>query len=219
MLEHRRRTVDDPSWLADGPTGFTPHRSIPRLRPKRTAPPAIATTSRPTASERATTRPVGAAERPRSHARSGCGIRPTTLRAALQMPAMLSIEPFGLAASVGCRLRRRVAEDDPAVALRARPSHVGIGEVVPLAVRDRQVQHLARRRREVNGVSVCSTRTNDVLAEELQAAVAQHRAGQQPRLEQDLEAVADAQHRTAAVGERRAPPMTGEKRAIAPVRR
>ena len=41
----------------------------------------------------------------------------------------------------------------------------------------------------------------DVLAEELEAAVAQHRAGQQARLEQNLEAVADAEHRAAAVGE------------------
>ena len=37
---------------------------------------------------------------------------------------------------------------------------------------------------------------------ELQAAVAQHRAGQQPGLEQHLEAVADAEHRAAALGER-----------------
>src|ERR1700722_6004718 len=35
-----------------------------------------------------------------SLARSGCGIRPATLRASLQMPAMLRNEPFGLAASV-----------------------------------------------------------------------------------------------------------------------
>src|SRR3954467_11824596 len=35
-----------------------------------------------------------------SQARSGCGISPTTLRAALQMPAMLLTAPFGFAASV-----------------------------------------------------------------------------------------------------------------------
>ena len=33
-------------------------------------------------------------------ARSGCGIRPTTLRASLQIPAIELIEPFGLAASI-----------------------------------------------------------------------------------------------------------------------
>jgi hypothetical protein len=32
--------------------------------------------------------------------RSGCGIIPTTLRPGLQMPAMLSREPLGLAAAV-----------------------------------------------------------------------------------------------------------------------
>src|SRR5436190_11351175 len=35
-----------------------------------------------------------------SHARSGCGIRPATLPRSLQMPAMFSSEPFGLAGSV-----------------------------------------------------------------------------------------------------------------------
>ena len=40
-----------------------------------------------------------------------------------------------------------------------------------------------------------------MLAVELQIAVAQHRAGQQPGLEQHLEAVADAEHRAAALGE------------------
>src|SRR5262249_21677884 len=35
-----------------------------------------------------------------SHARSGCGISPTTLRASLQRPAMPLIDPFGLASSV-----------------------------------------------------------------------------------------------------------------------
>ena len=32
-----------------------------------------------------------------SQARSGCGIRPTTFRVSLQMPAMLLMDPFGLA--------------------------------------------------------------------------------------------------------------------------
>src|SRR4029077_537554 len=34
-----------------------------------------------------------------SMARSGCGIRPATLRSRLQMPAMLAIEPLGLPAA------------------------------------------------------------------------------------------------------------------------
>src|SRR6266851_3250532 len=32
-----------------------------------------------------------------SHARSGCGINPNTLRSRLQTPAMFSIDPFGFA--------------------------------------------------------------------------------------------------------------------------
>ena len=59
-----------------------------------------------------------------------------------------------------------------------------------------------------------------MLAVELQVAVAQHRAREQPGLEQDLEAVADAEHRAAAPRERPSTAaMIGEKRAIAPVRR
>jgi hypothetical protein len=58
-----------------------------------------------------------------------------------------------------------------------------------------------------------------VLALELDAAVAKHRARQQARLEQHLETVADAEHRTAGAAKRFTSCMIGEKRAIAPVRR
>jgi hypothetical protein len=53
---------------------------------------------------------------------------------------------------------------------------------------------------------------------ELQIAVAQHRAGQQARLEQHLEAVADAEHRAAARANSWIAGMIGENRAMAPVR-
>ena len=46
-----------------------------------------------------------------------------------------------------------------------------------------------------------STRSSDVPADEPQRPVPDERAGQQPRLAQDLEPVADAEHRTAALGE------------------
>src|SRR5262249_21241226 len=36
-----------------------------------------------------------------SHARSGCGISPTTLRLSLQRPATLAADPFGFDSSVG----------------------------------------------------------------------------------------------------------------------
>ena len=71
----------------------------------------------------------------------------------------------------------------------------------------------------MNGVSVCSTLHEHVLAQELHAAVAQHRARQQAGFEQDLEAVADAEHGTAGRRKLLTASMTGENRAIAPVRR
>ena len=75
-------------------------------------------------------------------------------------------------------------------------------EVVALAVADRNPQHLAdagrRRERRVDLLDA----DVHVLAAVLQPAVAQHRAGQQPGLEQNLKPVADAEHRTAALGER-----------------
>ena len=138
-----------------------------------------------------------------SQARSGCGIMPTTLRRSLQMPAMLRAAPFGFAA-LG-RLAARgidVAENHAPIAFEL-VEHVVGREVVALAVVDRNAQDLAAcRQAPVNGVSVCSTRMLTCSQMELQAAVAQHRAGQQARFEQDLEAVADAEHRTAGIGER-----------------
>ena len=71
----------------------------------------------------------------------------------------------------------------------------------------------------VNGVSVCSTRTCTNSQLELQAPVSQHRAGQQARLEQHLEAVADADDRAAGSANACTARMIGEKRAMAPVRR
>ena len=59
-----------------------------------------------------------------------------------------------------------------------------------------------------------------VAADELAVVVADQRAGQQVRLAEDLEAVADAEHRQAAAGRRRRPrSITGANRAIAPQRR
>ena len=62
---------------------------------------------------------VGAAQRA-SVARSGCGIRPTTLRCRLQMPAMLLSEPLDVARAAYVAGGVGVAEDDLAVGLRAR---------------------------------------------------------------------------------------------------
>ena len=56
-------------------------------------------------------------------------------------------------------------------------------------------------------------------AAELQAVVAHERAGQQVRLAQDLEAVADADDGLPGSAWRVTASITGENRAIAPVRR
>ena len=60
----------------------------------------------------------------------------------------------------------------------------------------------------------------DVPAEELEVLVAEHGPGQQAELEQDLEAVADAQDEPALGRRTRGLRcISGEKRAMAPARR
>ena len=81
-----------------------------------------------------------------SHARSGCGIRPTTLRVALQMPAMLWSDPFGLRLRRDLAFRRDVAEDHLPVRFKRR-DRLRIRVVVALAVRDGDLQHLPLARR------------------------------------------------------------------------
>ena len=92
-----------------------------------------------------------------------------------------------------------VAEDDVAVSLESVERRV-VGGVAPVTVRDRHAQDLARRRSgSVNIVSVSSTRMCTHSQTELEAGVAQQRAGEQPGLAGDLEAVADGEHRSAAL--------------------
>ena len=81
------------------------------------------------------------------------------------------------------------------------------------------IRSTARTARGVNGARASSTRTDTASAYELQVAVAHERAGQEARLAQDLEAVADAEHRPARARERAHVSMIGEKRAMAPQRR
>src|SRR5204862_7544067 len=71
-------------------SGFDAHDAAVRT------PPWAATAERTDSNN---TRP-SALPRTGSHARSGCGISPTTLRPGLQMPAMLLTLPFGFRASV-----------------------------------------------------------------------------------------------------------------------
>ena len=92
-----------------------------------------------------------------SHARSGCGIRPTTFRASLQIPAMFSSDPFGFAASVGSPNAFAYRNTIRPAASSSR-ERLGRRVVIAFAVRDRHAQDLPARQRLVNGVSVCSTR-------------------------------------------------------------
>ncbi len=87
-----------------------------------------------------------------SLARSGCGIRPATLRCSLQMPAMLSSEPFGLAVSVGFALRIHVAPEDLVVGLELGQGFL-VRKVTAFAVGDRHAQSLSGGIRLVNGES------------------------------------------------------------------
>ena len=153
-----------------------------------------------------------------SHARSGCGINPTTLRASLQMPAMLLSDPFGLDGVGDLAAGVAVSEHD-APARFERADDVRLREVVAFAVRDRELQHLtARRTRRERRVGLLGAHP-DVLAVKLQVAIAQHRARQQPGLEQHLKAVADPEDRPAPPAKSATAVMIGENRAIAPVRR
>ena len=128
-----------------------------------------------------------------STACSGCGIRPTTLPAALETPAMSRAEPFGFSPG-------RVAERDLAGGLELVEHRVGrvvaAGRVLD-GDRERLAGRALARPRRVGA----RHRHADLPAEEAQARVRQQRAGQQPRLAQDLEAVADAEHRAARAGE------------------
>ena len=110
-------------------------------------------------------------------------------------------DPFGFDASSILSLRIDVAENHLAIGLELL-QHLGRREVVALAVADWNRQHLADRRRGRERRVVLLDAHMHVLAAIFQAFVAQHRAGQQAGLEQNLEAVADAEHRPAPLGKR-----------------
>ena len=69
-----------------------------------------------------------------STTRSGCGIRPSTLRFSLMMPAMLRAEPLGLSPGI--------AEDHAALAFQPI-ERLRLGEIVAFAMRHRKRHPLA----------------------------------------------------------------------------
>ena len=128
-----------------------------------------------------------------STACSGCGMSPTTLPRSLVIPAMSRSEPLGLTLDV--------AEHDLSLTLEPVEGVV-VSDEATLAVLERDDDLVAgrhargpRRRRVLDLERL-------VAADERAVVVADESAGQQVRLAQDLEAVADAQHRHAALGRR-----------------
>src|SRR5713226_8797621 len=82
-------------------------------------------------------------------------------------------------------LRIAVAEDDPAFALQF-DQRLRIAEVVAFTVRDWQAQNLTRSAdRSKGGIGLLDAHV-DVLADELEIAVAQQGARQQPGLTENL---------------------------------
>ena len=75
-----------------------------------------------------------------------------------------------------------------------------VAEVIPLAMPDGHLQHLARSQSLGEGRSAAFHPQVDRLADVLQAAVAQQDSGEQVRFAENLEAVADAQDEAAAFG-------------------
>ena len=85
-----------------------------------------------------------------------------------------------------------VAEDDLVVRRHVVPGR-GLGPPVPVAVRDREAQDVALRQLGGERRPDRLDADEDVLAAEALARVEEERARQEPRLAEDLEAVADAE--------------------------
>src|SRR5438477_709732 len=108
--------------------------------------------------------------------------------------------------SVGVRLRghpaigRAVAKDNLPVALD-RLERLRVRVEIALAMRDRDAQYLARTAIEGKGGFALLHPKVHPLAAELAGRVPQQRHGEQPRLLQDLETIADPEHQSAAVRE------------------
>ena len=131
---------------------------------------------------------------------------------------MASSEPLGLPASVIAARLVDVAEDDRGPRRGARQRRL-VAAVVAVAMGDRAADHLAM----AVGAGEDRVRGLDpelhLAADEAEAGVPHENAGEQCRLAEDLEAVADAEHRHAGRGRSATARMTGERAAIAPERR
>ena len=95
---------------------------------------------------------------------------------------------------------RCVAEDDPALGLELG-EHLRRGEVAAGRVLDRDREHVAHLAGARPGRAGVDDLDVDLAAEEAEPVVGQQGAGQQTGLAEDLEAVADPEHRAARLGE------------------
>ena len=137
-----------------------------------------------------------------SKARSGWGIRPSTLPAFIEHAGDVARRAVGIGGFRHGTLVVAIAEGDMAGIFEGVEGGV-VGEIIAVAVGDRHPDGLAflvmRRERAFGGFDLEA----DFAADELQIAVRQERSGQQLRFGQDLKAVADAEHGDALLGPRR----------------
>ena len=105
-------------------------------------------------------------------------------------------------------VRGTVTEEDPMLPLQLGKGRV-VAEVVALTVGDRDAQPLPGlvRSRE-RGIGLLDTE-GDVLTAKPQVPIAQERAGQEPRLTEDLKAIADPDHQAPLAGKGRHCPHDG----------
>src|SRR6202162_1007878 len=108
--------------------------------------------------------------------------------------------PVGVCTVRDAAARVAISKDDLTPLLQPRKGR-RVGEVVALAVADRNAQHRAigalRGERQVGALD------NEIrpLAAKLERCIADESAGQEPRLAKDLEPIADPPDQSAAVGE------------------
>ena len=129
---------------------------------------------------------------------------PQHVAALVHDPRDPALRPVRVGRPASRRPAHRHSEGRRARSPRASSRVAGIGDVSALAMADRQADASRRRTRspsQAGHASGRSTRSALPVAAELEMIVAQQRAGQQPRLGQDLEPVAGADHRPAGRGE------------------
>ena len=154
-----------------------------------------------------------------SLARSGCGIMPSTLRPSLQMPAMFSSEPLGLASAVTSPFGVHVAEHDAVLVFQFR-QRLLVAEVIAFHVADGNLQHFALGQL----LRVRSVRALDAnvhgLADVLQVRrCASARPGSSPDSQRIWKPLQMPRTSPPSAANLRTDSMTGENFAIAPVRR